>query len=303
VAPAVPEEAAPAAAEAWRGDRNVLLRQLAGALANVAVVTALLVYFGWQRVAVQARQLGVDESLFRISTREYLLRSVRPVLVLLIAVGLAGLCWVALDRWLQPRLTADTGRPDAAARWVVRLLLAAVVVLPFVVWLGGFLFPATAFVAFPLAIGGGLLLLLYALDLRRNLPGRDPMPASRDIVVRASAAVLTGICLFTAAADYATVEGTRLAREFVTDLPSQPRVVVYSPKHLHIDAPGVSEQALPPDESAYLFRYSGLRLLEHIEGTYFLVSDGWTPRYGVVVMLPEDPSLRMEFVRGAPGSG
>jgi hypothetical protein len=285
------------------GDRNALVRQLAGALANVAVVTALLVYFGWQRVAVQARQLGVDESLFRISTREYLLRSVRPVLILLIAVALAGLCWVAVDRWLAGRLPTSDGGPDDVARWAIRLLSSAVVVLPFLVWLGGFVFPATAFVAFPLAIGAGLLLLLYALQVRRTFPGHEPLPASRDTVVRASAALLTGICLFTAAANYATVEGNRLAREFVADLPSQPRVVVYSPEHLEIDAPGVSEEPLAPDQSAYLFRYVGLRLLEHIDGTYFLVSDGWTPRYGVVVMLSENPSLRMEFVRGAPGPG
>jgi hypothetical protein len=83
----------------------------------------------------------------------------------------------------------------------------------------------------------------------------------------------------------------------VAGLPNQPRVVVYSAQHLHLDAPGVTEEGLAPEQSAYLFRYVGLRLLEHTESTYFLVSDGWKPDYGVVVVLPDDAPVRLEFVR------
>jgi hypothetical protein len=282
-------------------DRNALLRQLVGALANVAVLTALLVYFGWVRIAVQARLLGVDESLFGVTTREYLLRSVRPVLILLICIAVAGLLWVALDRWLTGRLEA-AGASGRRPRWALRALYAAVVLLPLGVWLAGFVLPATAYVAFPLSLAGGLLLALYGLRLRSAEPGRRPLPPGRDTVLRACAALLTGICLFSAAANYATVEGTRLASDFVRGLPSQPRVVVYSPQHLQIDAPGAREEALPAQGSAYLFRYVGLRLLEHTGGNYFLVSDGWTPRYGVVVVLPDDAPIRMEFVRDARGT-
>jgi hypothetical protein len=74
-------------------------------------------------------------------------------------------------------------------------------------------------------------------------------------------------------------------------------VVVYSPAHLHVDAPGAREEPLPPDQSAYKFRYVGLRLLEHTGGHYFLISDDWSPRYGVVVMLADDDPVRLEFVR------
>ncbi|MCW2700227.1 MAG: hypothetical protein JWQ45_1762 [Blastococcus sp.] len=277
-------------------DRNALLRQLASALANVAVLTALLVYFGWVRISVQSRLLGLDESLFRVSTREYLLRSVRPVLILLICIAVAGLLWVALDRWLSGRLAAH-GPADAAVRWAFGLLVSAVAVLPFGVWLAGYAWPTTAYVAFPLSAAAGLLLALYGLQLRLGLPGRAALSVSRDTVVRACAAVLTGICLFVAAANYATVEGSRLARAFVAGLPNQPRVVVYSAQHLHLDAPGVTEEGLAPEQSAYLFRYVGLRLLEHTESTYFLVSDGWKPDYGVVVVLPDDAPVRLEFVR------
>lgn len=37
----------------------------------MTVLTALPVYFGWQRSEVQARQLGIDESILGMSTRDY----------------------------------------------------------------------------------------------------------------------------------------------------------------------------------------------------------------------------------------
>ena len=280
--------------------RSELIRQLAGILANVAVLTALLVYFGWVRAEVQSRRLGFDESLLGASTRDYLLRSIRPVLVLLIVVSLGGLVWVALDRWLTRRLRSREP-DDLVARWVVRGLVASVVLLPLVVRLARPLWPATTYVAFPLSIAAGLLLALYAFHVRAGLPGGEPLPAGRGMIVRACAGVLAAIGLFTAAANYATVEGTQLAFRFVNELPNRPSVVVYSPNQLQIDAPGAEEQALPADQSAYLFRYVGLRLLEHTSDTYFLVSDGWTPDYGVVVVLPENPGLRLEIVRDTRG--
>jgi hypothetical protein len=270
---------------------------MAGVVANAAVLTALLVYFGWVRISEQSRWLGLDESLFRVSTREYLLRSVRPVLILLIAVGAAGLLWVALDHWLAGRISAR-GVSDPAVRWTLRGLLAAVVLVPLAVRLARPLWPATTFVAFPLALAAGLLLLLYVLRVRQRTGEDVPLSASRDVVVRASAALLTGICLFNAAANYAQVEGRRLALAFLDGLDQQPQVVVYSAQHLHVDAPGAREEELPPEQSAYLYRYVGLRLLEYTNDTFFLVSDEWTPGYGVVVVLP-DEAVRVEIVRGS----
>lgn len=280
-------------------DRNSLLRAMAGVVANAAVLTALLVYFGWVRIAEQARWLGVDESLFRVSTREYLLRSVRPVLILLIAVGAAGLVWVGLDHWLSGRIAARTAR-DPVVRWTLRGLLVAVVLLPLSVWLARPLWPAATYVAFPLALGAAMLLLLYVLRVRQSTGEDVPFSASRDVVVRASAALLIGICLFSAAANYARVEGRGLARGFLADLHLQPQVVVYSAQHLHIDAPGAVEEELSAENSAYLYRYVGLRLLEYTNDTYFLVSEDWSPGYGVVVVLP-DEDIRVELVRDVRG--
>lgn len=278
------------------GERNDVLRRVVAALGNVAVLTALLVYFGWVRSDVQSRQLGIDESILGMSTRDYLLRSVRPVLVLLAVVALAGLFWLSVDRWLFTRLR-NRGSDDRTFRWVVRLMPVAVVVLPFVAWLVGFVWKATAFIAFPLCVAAGLLLLLYAFHLRQALPDAIPLPADRESLLRIFTAVIVGIAMFSSAANYATVEGTRLARGFQAELPKLTRVVVYSAEDLHINAPGVRAEPLMSSGEPSGLRYVGLRLLEHTGGRYFLVSDEWSPQYGVVVVLADDAPVRLEFVR------
>jgi hypothetical protein len=286
----------PAQVAADLADRNELLRRLAASLGNVVVLTALLVYFGWVRTDVQSRRLGIDESILGMSTRDYVLRSVRSVLLLLIVVPVAGLLWLAVDHRLVRRLRL-AGRSDPVVRWALRLLPAALVLLPLLDWLAADLWPGVAYVAFPLCCATGLLLLIYSVHLRQLLPDAVPLVANRELLLRGFTAIVVGIGLFTAAANFATVEGITLADDFGRRLRSLPSIVVYSGEHLHITAPGVHEEPLPGDHSAYRFRTVGLRLLEHTNGKYFLVSDGWTRRYGVVTVVADDDPVRLEFVR------
>lgn len=108
----------------------------------------------------------------------------------------------------------------------------------------------------------GVLAVLYAVHLRQ-LPGPPSLPPGRSSALHSFVAVITGVGLFTAAANYATVEGVLLAEQFPSHVTTLPGVVVYSPKRLHLDAPGVTEQVLAGKDSAYTVRYVGLRLLEH----------------------------------------
>lgn len=293
---AAPPTAPATAAKDDGGDRGDLLRSIVVVVGNVGVLSALLVYFGWVRSDVQARGLGIDESILAMSTQEYILRSVRPVLVLLIVMALFGLLWVALDRWLALRLRRR-GPGDRGYLWVARLLPAAVVVLPLAGWLARDRWPEAAFIGFPLLCAGGLLLLLYAFHLRAALPGAVPLPAGTERILRVSTAALIAVALFTTATNYATVEGVQLARGFERQVSSLPGVVVHSVEPLNIDAPGV-ETTQQADETGYRFRYSGLRLLERAGGQYFLISDEWTRAFGVVVVLKTDEAgVRYEFVR------
>jgi hypothetical protein len=277
-------------------DRGDLLRSIVVAVGNVGVLTALLVYFGWVRSEVQARELGIDESILGMSTQEYVLRSVRAVLVLLIVMAVFGMLWVALDRWLTLRLRRR-GVDDRTYLWVSRLLPASVVLLPLLGWLARWWWPTAAFVGFPLLAAAGLLLMLYAFHLRGALPDAVPLSAATESVLRVSTAALIAVALFTAATNYATVEGTQLARGLESRVQTLPGVVVHSVEPLNLDAPGIETDELEGD-TGYRFRYSGMRLLERSGGRFFLITDEWTRRSGVVLILNDDEAgVRFDFVR------
>lgn len=278
------------------------LKPIVALLANVTVVTALLVYFGWRRADTHADRLGIDESVLGMTTREYVLRSVGPVLVLLVGVAACGLAWMALERRLTPLLGHA---PDAPAPTPIRLAMGALslawLILPGLVYLLGFAWPAPAFVLFPASIGAGTLLGVYAGRIRRERhPDEDLTDARRSRLALAFAGLLVLVCLFWTASNYAEVLGDRLADDFVDEVDRLAGVVVSSEQRLFLDGPGVDEDPLPGPEAdgALQYRYEGLRLLEHTGGRYFLVSDGWTPTYGVVFVLEaDDDTIRLDFVR------
>jgi hypothetical protein len=280
------------------------LRPALSFLANVTVVTALLVYFGWRRAETQADRLGIDESILGMSTREYVLRSVGPVLTLLVGIGVGGLIWLSIERRLTPRLQPpepgllEVDRTRArVADLAVRLLGLAWLILPAVVFLMGYIWPAPAFVLFPASIGVGVLLWLYATNLRQPKGGSGRRQAGQRPLAVVFVGVLVLVCVFWTASNYAEVLGRRLADDFAAGIGGLPGVAVYSESRLHLDGPGVDETEVS-DEGAVRYRYRGLRLLEHTGGKFFLVSDGWTTEYGVVFVLrDDDQSVRLDFVR------
>ena len=277
-----------------------LLRLAAGLLANITVLTALLVYFGWRRAETQAAELGIDESILGMSTREYLLRSVGPVLVLLVGIGAGGLVWLAIERRLTPVLRAprpEDGSPHTAAALTLRLLGLSWLLLPVVVIGLGNIWPSPATVLFPVSIGVGVLLWLYARRCRGSGDDLD-RHEGRNWLTAVLVGVLVLVTLFWTASNYAELLGRRLAADFAADVGALPGVAVYSESRIHLVGPGVGETVLPQDDGTSRYRYGGLRLLEHTGGKYFLVSDGWTKKYGVVFVLPDaDASLRFDFVR------
>ena len=279
------------------GDRATLdvatvVQQLFALLANVAVLTGLLVYFGWRRTETQAARMGFDESILDLGTQDYLLRSVGPVLQLLLIIGVGGLVAIPLDALIRRRLGARGGPRVRAAVVMVGL---GWLVLPALVVLLGLWFPAFAYVAFPLSIGLGALLVPYAFDLRARQGSRSLSRRARS-TERLFAVVIVVLALFWATSNYAEVLGNRIADRIAATTAAMTPVAVFSPDPLNLDGPGVEETELP--SGPYRFEYTGLRLLEHTDQGYVLLSSGWTYDDGVVFVLPPGPPLRFEFGRG-----
>jgi hypothetical protein len=95
------------------------------------------------------------------------------------------------------------------------------------------------------------------------------------------------------------VTGIDLAVRLERNLSHQPSVTVYSAARLHLQPP-VQETALTGDPSAYLFRYTGLKLLFRSDHRYFLrPSDDSVSQVNII--LPESPDIRLELSFGDAG--
>ena len=92
-----------------------------------------------------------------------------------------------------------------------------------------------------------------------------------------------------------------VGRAYAAQITSNPKqlmaVTVYSPKSLDITVPGVTVTKLSGRDSAYLYRYDGLRLLQASGGNYFLISQSWDASHRRVVVIPAASNFRVEFSR------
>lgn len=274
----------------------------------VTLITGLLFYFGWARTYSQARALGADASVFDYSTRDYLLRSVDSLFLPLIALTGLGLLAVLAHQAVAARLRAvSTGHPDLP---LVRagniLLVGGLVVLAY-----GLLYSADLLgrgrvvdLSGPLALGAGVVLGAYGGWLRARARGASRVGAwgqasSAPWVPPVAAGLLLSVValsLFWAVGNYALWRGQDLADVVAGTYLDRPGVVVYAPHRLALE--GVSETALPdPGEEGFAYRYTGMRLLDRVSGTYFLMPLDWgaAPR---LILLKDTDDLRIELTHG-----
>lgn len=266
------------------------LRVLGTLVAPTTLVVALLYYFGWARTSQQAVDMGLDESLFGFSAQDYILRSIGPMfLPLFVATGVILLGVLAHARLL--------GRPDERLRRRVgRLLAAAGAVL---VVLGLALSPVETgsrilSVSAPLSVTVGIGLLAYAASLVRSGPLDRTRPDDRTAAGLAWSLVTVLLLLsaFWTVSRYAVVKGRASAEQVERALVTRPSVTVYSVPRLYLEDP-VVEQALPVEEGAYRYRYTGLKLLFRADGKLFLRPSD--PSHQRNIVIPEDLDIRVEY--------
>jgi hypothetical protein len=323
--PVTPEGDAPGPARADKPVR-LTLKGIASIVAPASLVTALLFYFGWARTNSQAQVLGLDYSLFDFSTQEYLLRSIDPMywpLFVGAVAALAGLAFHAgLVSLLRPSVGAD-GRQRIDERWRPRLvaLYAVLGVMGLTALILGLVganvdhpsrivslwSPVLVTVAVVL-LGYGFALVVRFGFLR--VPGAsvatraDPTPTTHPSSEIASLrlwgevvlVVLLLLSLFWSVARYAQIKGIDQAVAVERAFPGLPDAVIYSDKRLHLPD-GVTETQLDaPDQSAYHYRYSGLKLLFRSGNRFFLrPTDPSISNVNIIVA--DSPSLRFEFSR------
>jgi hypothetical protein len=270
------------------------LRPLVALLGNVTVLTSLLYFFGWRQTATQDADLRLNQDIFGLGTQDYLLRSVGPVIRLLSVLGVVGLLFAYLDhsfRWAVARY----GPRDRIVVIAVRALDVAWLVVPVVVYLLRLWRPDSAdlYIAYPLALGAGVMLIVYRAQVRRRLGLRTDPTEGRLPIERGAVALLLVVAVFWATSNYADVEGNRLAESFrASDLVA---VTVFSPQRLDLSDAQEQPIGATPGSALYNYRYTGLRLMAHYGGHYFLVPPSWTPSSGALVVLSDKDPVRLEF--------
>ena len=238
-----------------------------------------------------------------LSTTDYLMRSLDGLFVpvtVVATIGLLLLCFRVLRQSrLQPAVRARLVRMEA---WVIPIVGVALTLnglsrLFWKTWLN------TALAVAPLSLAAGVLFLVWAVHRRRiestahaGTVARQPWVS---VLEWAAVFLLVGLSLFWVANDYSAAVGRGRAHEFVTELSSQPSVILYSELSLSLDAPGVREIQCADQEAAYRFRYDGLKLVLQSDNQYVLLPAAWTSDSGVAILMPRKDTLRLELVRAS----
>lgn len=282
-------------------------------VAPTTLLTALLFYFGWAHAYWFFQHFGIDITLLGLTGQDYMLRSVDALFVPAVILLTAGL----LILWVH---VTWTGRIFDGTQGAERLrratsVLAILGLALFAVGLAGMLVPGLKrayHLAYPLSMGTGTLLLLYASRLRRRAGGQAPEvggPHTAALLEGTAAFLLVALSLFWATTNFAAEVGESRARQFERELESLPRATLYSKEPLNLDAPNVEENVCEESEAGYRLRYDGLRLMLRSGGQYFLLPESWSASDGVTMVIPESDTVRLEFSQserkrvGSPASG
>jgi hypothetical protein len=154
----------------------------------------------------------------------------------------------------------------------------------------------------PWLLAAGVTLLGYGPWVLRQLEPEEvvswvvPKMWRRYAFVIAASVVVA--CTFWSFSAYAAKIGGAESRDLVeNDLTDLPVVIVYSAKDLQISADGVNAERLTNPDSAYLWKYTGLRLLVMSSDRYFLLPIDWDQPGDVAIVLADSADLRVEFQR------
>ncbi len=299
-APAHPD---PSAAAGFQAAKTLL-----AFVPPVTLITALLFYFGWARSYSQARALGADASVFGYSTQDYLLRSVDSLYFpLLVLTGLGLLALLGHQAVAGQLRTVAPGQPHARLKQAGSILLG----LGLMILVYGLLYSSGALgrsrfvdLTGPLAIGLGVVLGAYGGWLRGHARGAPRTGASGQaptapwIGPLAAGLLLcvVALSLFWAVGNYALWRGQDLARSVANSYLARPGVVVYAPQRLALE--GVTETPLgDPGQEPYAYRYSGMRLLDRVADTYFLMPIDWAATHRLI-LLKDTHDIQIELTYG-----
>ncbi len=289
---------APAEGPSSGGDRSRLSR-LANLFGPTTILPAILYYYGYVSLKSYYSYFGISLSALDLSPTDFLVRTpdtlFRPIASLMIILVVLFLVHNLLDQGL------NWARTQLARRVSVGFAVAggALAAIGFVG-----LYRSPEGLLSPLSLVAAALLLEYSLWVfaRYGAP-----PPRFDTLLHAAVDLRRGLVIalvvigaFWTVNELAQTRGTANAELTARSLPLQSQAVVYSAKDLQLPGPDVGEQRLEEENSAFAFRYNGLRPLLYANGRWFLLPVGWRHDNGAtVIVLVDNPSnVRVDLAPG-----
>ncbi len=281
---------------ARRIDQETVWKLGAAIVGQTALLTALLLYFGWARTKTTYGYFGIDLSLLDLSTTDFVLNSVNSAYNPLLRIGLV----VVVGLVVHECVTRSDGRASRIAQiaivtvgfWLCAIGTSALLWPAWSRQIGRWVpnEPGLAFAWLPVTLAAGFALLAYACTtplVARRL--RSPLRLS---------AVLVGLFVlaaFWAVSLFAVHDGLARAKAIERELPRSTEVVLLAQEPLGIRGPGV---VVPTDlpYGRYRRSYAGLRLLKRAGGKLFLLPVGWHHGSGHVFAVPDDGQVRIELI-------
>lgn len=278
------------------------LRAIGSVIAPASLITALMFYFGVQHAHWYFQYFGINHTVMGLTTQDYLIRSADGLFVPLTGVAAATL----LSLWIY-RLA--TGRLSASRRQSVRrvgAIVAAVLgALALAIAVIGMVRP-TAFqdvAGLPglcLAIGVLLVALASNLHWLGRADGRSPLPGWVGLSEWGTLFVVVSVGLFWSVTNYSAAVGEQRGYRTALELSAEPEAFLYSKDRLSLPPMTAREVVCSQpegSESAYRYRYEGLKLVVATAEQYMLLPSQWPAGGGIAIVLPRADSLRLEFLR------
>jgi len=275
------------------------LSTLAHLFGPTTILTALLYYYGYVSLKAYYSYFGISLSVLDLSPRDYLVRTpdtlFRPIASLMIILVVLFVVHHLLNQGLI-RAGPQRARRVAFGIAATGGVLAAIGVVG--------LYKSPQGLVSPLSLVAAALLLEYSLWVlaRYGAPTQQMgglLYAAVDLR-RGLVIALVVIGSFWAVNEIAQRRGTANADATERSLPLQSQAVVYSAKDLQFPGPDVGEKALEDENSAFAFRYNGLRPLLYANDRWFLLPVGWRHDNGAtVIVLADNPSnIRVDLAPG-----
>ena len=269
-------------------------------VSQVAVLAALLYYFGWSRTEALLNYYGLDSTVVDLSTKDYVLRGVRPITPIVVGAGFVTLVAVSVHRnVVAPSLLARGRRQELVLLFCGPVRLLCWLGLAFVA--GSLLFvpdgSRVVGVIQPILLASASLTLLYTDQVRAQVDSgthasRQPVPVD---LRRYSLVGLSAVGLIWSLAVYAAISGQASAVATAAQ-GERPDVVVRSTEQLMIDQPGVSETPITVPGSKFRYTYHQIRVLLRAAGKYYLVPAEWRPGAGSVAIITDNDSVQIDVL-------